>query len=119
MGRRRGWVIGLFGFGNYVLGAQLLHYCTNGRIDFFDEEIVSAIARFPLKMVLSPGHFVNFADSDEQVNIYPALQYHLAEQFDLPELGRLQSSQIMFRKVIQGTLAWVFASFVMATRGCA
>ena len=95
-----------FGFGNYVLGADLLHYRTQGRIDFFDAEIIPQIARFPLKMVLSPGHFVNFADSDEEVNTYPALLNYLAQKFEIPYLTKLHSSQNIFRDETQGALAW-------------
>lgn len=82
-----------FGFGNYVVWAQLVAHRTNGRVDGFQEKIVRKAAEFPLRTLLSPGYFVNFSDCDRHVSLRVPLLTILAEKFDLPDLMRLAREQ--------------------------
>src|SRR5512133_1906043 len=44
-----------FGFGNYVLAGHLVHQRTNGRVDFFADDLILRAALFPLRTLLSPN----------------------------------------------------------------
>ncbi|MBJ3784584.1 heparinase II/III domain-containing protein [Devosia sediminis] len=78
-----------YGFGNYVVLAQLLHARTNGAIDLLDGDFVKSIARFPLNTMLAPGVWVSFSDSDSNPVFHPGLLTYLAEHLELPGLRGL------------------------------
>ena len=78
-----------YGFGNYVVLAQLLHARTNGAIDLLAGDFVQSIARFPLNTMLAPGVWVSFSDSDSNPVFHPGLLTYLAEHLDLPGLRGL------------------------------
>lgn len=78
-----------YGFGNYVVLAQLLHTRTGGAIDLLAGSQIRDIAQFPDRTVLAPGVWVSFSDSDSNPSFYPGLLSHLAERLDLPALTEL------------------------------
>ena len=78
-----------YGFGNYVVLAQLLHARTGGAIDLLEGEYLRDIAQFPLRTVLAPGVWVSFSDSDHNPVFHPGLLSHLAGHLDLPGLRGL------------------------------
>lgn len=82
-----------FGFGNYVLAAHLVHQRTNGRVDFFADELIRNIAQFPLRTMLSPDVFVNFSDCDAEISLSVALLSFLAQHYQLDDLMRLANMQ--------------------------
>ena len=78
-----------YGFGNYVVLAQLLHARTGGAIDLLDDPRIRDIAQFPVRTVLAPGVWASFSDSDSNPSFHPGLLSHLAERLDLPALTEL------------------------------
>ena len=78
-----------YGFGNYVVLAQLLHARSGGAIDLLADPRIREIAQFPLRTVLAPGLWVSFSDSDSNPTFHPGLLTHLAERLELPELTEL------------------------------
>lgn len=75
-----------YGFGNYVVLAQLLQERTGGAIDLYAPPIVREIAQFPLRTSVGPGLWVSFSDSDERPAFLPALLRMLSDRLDLPGL---------------------------------
>lgn len=82
-----------YGFGNYVILADLLWRRTDGAIDLMAGERLGQIARFPLRTLLSHGTYVNFADCDPDVAVEPALLHYLGERLALPDLHGLAFTQ--------------------------
>jgi hypothetical protein len=75
-----------YGFGNYVVLAQLLHARTGGAIDLLEGDYLKSIARFPLNTMLVSGVWTSFSDSDSNPVFHPGLLTHLAQHLDLPDL---------------------------------
>jgi hypothetical protein len=75
-----------YGFGNYVVLAQLLHARSGGQIDLLDDPQVRDIAQFPVRTVVTQGIWVSFSDSDSNPDFHPGLLSHLAEKLALPAL---------------------------------
>ena len=63
-----------YGFGYYVLFADLLRSFTSGRIDLFDDPKIHAIARYPQRAQLSANRTVSFSDGDR---FYSPLKFAL------------------------------------------
>ncbi|WP_224703413.1 heparinase II/III domain-containing protein [Devosia aquimaris] len=78
-----------YGFGNYVVLAELLAARTGGQIDLMDDDLVGEIARFPLRTMMAPGVWASFSDSDSQPQFPPGLLSYLARRLDLPGLTGL------------------------------
>ncbi|UUP16625.1 heparinase II/III domain-containing protein [Nitratireductor thuwali] len=78
-----------YGFGNFVVLAQLLEARTGGAVRLLQDSFVREIAQFPLRTILTPGRWVSFSDSDLDAAFHPGLLSHLAENLDLPQLARL------------------------------
>lgn len=83
-----------FGFGDFVLLAHLVAARTGGAIDFLADPRARAIAAFPLRVMLSPGHFANFSDSEEVARFDTGMLGLLADRFGLPGLRALGAAQI-------------------------
>jgi hypothetical protein len=82
-----------FGFGNYVLAGHLVHHRTNGRVDFFANDLICKIALFPLRTMLSPNRFVSFSDCDTDITLSVPLLVFLAQHYALDDLMRLANMQ--------------------------
>lgn len=82
-----------FGFGYYTLIAHLVEHRTEGKINFFEGERIQKIAQYPLRVMLSPGRFVNFSDADRNFNFVPAHLAYLSRRLNLPDLMRLTQGQ--------------------------
>lgn len=82
-----------FGFGNYVLAGHLVYQRTNGRIDFFADELVRKVALFPLRTMLSPNVFVSFSDCDPDITLPVPLLTFLARHYKVNGLMRLANMQ--------------------------
>lgn len=82
-----------FGFGYYVVLANLIEQRTDGRINFLAEDIIRSIAAYPLRVRLGPNRHVNFSDCQASVHYsYPLLVF-LARRFDLPDLIALANER--------------------------
>ncbi|WIJ23881.1 heparinase II/III domain-containing protein [Devosia sp. RR2S18] len=75
-----------YGFGNYVVLAQLLHARSGGAIDLLEGEFIRSVAQFPLRTMLAPDVWVSFSDSDNNPVFHPGLLTHLAQHLHMPDL---------------------------------
>lgn len=82
-----------YGYGNYVLMAQLVEQRTNGKLDFLGSDQIRKISAFPARTVLSHNLFVNFSDCDLHVSLRAPLLAYLSQRNDLPELMTLARQQ--------------------------
>ena len=78
-----------YGFGNFVVLAQILAARTGGQIDLLDDALVREIAQFPLRTILTQGLWASFSDSDSKPQFHPGLLSYLADQLNLPALTEL------------------------------
>lgn len=101
-----------YGFGNYVVLAQLLHARTGGAIDLLEGKYLKDIAQFPLRTVLTPGVWVSFSDSDHHPVFPPSLLNHLAGHLDLPGLRALGANDFAVEEFNQ--FAWPLRQFAWA-----
>lgn len=99
-----------YGFGNYVVLAQLLHARTGGQIDLLDDPQIREIAQFPVRTVLTQGLWASFSDSDSNPTFHPGLLTHLAERLELPALTEL-GMQNDFRVEAFNQFAWPLRQF--------
>lgn len=82
-----------YGFGNYVILADLLSQRTGGQLDILAGERIRKIASFPLRILLSHGIYVNFSDCDPDVALEPALLHYLGRRLGLPAFHGLAQAQ--------------------------
>jgi len=82
-----------YGFGHYTILAHLLAVRTGGQVDLLAGARLRPIATFPLRTLLSHGHYVNFSDCDPDVALEPALLHYLGQRLELPDLHGLALSQ--------------------------
>ena len=75
-----------YGFGNYVQLAVQLAERTGGEYDLLSVPVAERIATYPLKVELSPGHYVPFSDAAEGPWPSAYLAARLGERFDKPGL---------------------------------
>jgi hypothetical protein len=61
-----------YGFGNFVIIAQLIEARTGGAIRIMDGDFVREIAQFPLRTALAHNQWVSFSDSDLDAQSIPA-----------------------------------------------
>lgn len=99
-----------YGFGNYVVLAQLLHARTGGQIDLLDDPQIREIAQFPVRTVLTQGLWASFSDSDSNPTFHPGLLSHLAERLGLPALTEL-GMQNDFSVEVFNQFAWPLRQF--------
>ncbi|MBE0581840.1 heparinase II/III family protein [Devosia sp.] len=99
-----------YGFGNYVVLAQLLHARTGGQIDLLDDPQIREIAQFPVRTVLTQGLWASFSDSDSNPTFHPGLLSHLAERLELPALTEL-GMQNDFSVEVFNQFAWPLRQF--------
>ncbi|MFN4211093.1 MAG: heparinase II/III family protein, partial [Devosia sp.] len=99
-----------YGFGNYVVLAQLLHVRTGGQIDLLDDPQIREIAQFPVRTVLTQGLWASFSDSDSNPTFHPGLLTHLADRLELPALTEL-GMQNDFRVEVFNQFAWPLRQF--------
>lgn len=78
-----------YGFSYFVALAHMLSVKTKEKIDLLDNPDVADIARFPLRSRLSPGKFVNFSDSDEDLSFISGHIGYLSQHLDIPQLKSL------------------------------
>ena len=72
-----------YGFGFYVLYADLLRRYSCGRIDFFKNDKVKKIAGFFNSLCLDNKNVVSFSDSSIKLGYQPYLPYFLNEEYGI------------------------------------
>lgn len=83
-----------YGFCYFTAIAHLLSERSAGKIDLFDDVKLSKIATFPLRTQLSVDRFVNFSDSDEELNFVAGHLGFLATRLNLPQLTQLAGDDL-------------------------
>ncbi|HID12096.1 MAG TPA: hypothetical protein EYP17_12505, partial [Candidatus Latescibacteria bacterium] len=94
-----------YGFGYYAVLADLVEARTDGRVNFLEGDFVREVARFPLRVLLSPGVFVNFSDCDRNFSPPTPLLAYLSRRLEIPELMALARPAGS-----SGGLAWMLRS---------
>ncbi len=97
-----------YGFGYYTMLAHLVEHRTAGQLNFFEGEQIPKIAQYPLRVMLSPGRYVNFSDADSHFNFLPAHLAYLSRRLNLPNLMRLAQSQSGARNELSWALRSLF-----------
>jgi len=75
-----------YGLSNFICFSEMLRWRTGGEIDLLALDRMKDIARFPTKVMLSPGHYFSYSDSDEETPVHPGLVQRLAERTGVSEL---------------------------------
>ena len=70
-----------YGFGFFVMYADMIRTFTNGEVDYFKREKVKTIATFMQKMFLSGGASVSFADGGRSVSYATWLLHYLKKEY--------------------------------------
>jgi hypothetical protein len=91
-----------YGLKNMICFSEMLRQRTKGRIDLLSAvEKLERIAVYPLKVMLSPGRFANFSDSDEATSFSPGVVARLAER-----TGQSEAVKVLAGSGAQTTLPW-------------
>ncbi|HIE03500.1 MAG TPA: heparinase [Candidatus Latescibacteria bacterium] len=101
-----------YGFGYYAVLADLVETRTQGRVNLLEGEFVREVAKFPLKVVLSPGVFVNFSDCDRNFSPPAPLLAYLSCRLEVPELAALSGPTYY-----KGGLTWRLRSLFWRSDG--
>jgi hypothetical protein len=75
-----------YGMSNFVVFSEMLRRRTEGAVDLLALDRVREIAEFPLKIMLSPGRYFSYSDSNEVTSMHPGLIQRLAERTGLDAL---------------------------------
>jgi len=75
-----------YGLSNVIPFAEMLRKRTNGAIDILASERLRAIAAYPVRMMLSAGHYASFSDSEEETEFSPGLITRLAERTGISDV---------------------------------
>ena len=78
-----------YGLMNMICFSEMLRQRTQGRVDILSVTRMRSIALYPLKVMLSAGHFANFSDSEEQSSFHPGIVTRLAERTGRPATKNL------------------------------
>ncbi|MBQ9116897.1 MAG: heparinase II/III family protein, partial [Clostridia bacterium] len=70
-----------YGFGFFVIYADMIREFTDGRVDYFKLEKVKTIATFPQRMFLTGNACVSFADSGRTLNYDTGLLHYLKKEY--------------------------------------
>ncbi len=71
-----------YGFGFFVMGADLLRNYTNGATDYFKLDKVRTVAHYQQKIILrSPDAAVSFADGSEKFSAMYGLSHYLKREY--------------------------------------
>lgn len=82
-----------YGFGYYTILAHLVEARTDGQVSFMESDFVREVARFPLRVILSPGRFINFSDCDRSFYPPAPLLVYLSRRLKIPELMALAQAE--------------------------
>ncbi len=69
-----------YGLSNLIPFAEMLRIRTAGAIDILGMDRLRAIATYPVRTMLSPGHYANFSDCEEAVAFGPGNVAKLTER---------------------------------------
>jgi hypothetical protein len=83
-----------YGFGLFTIVSHLVENRTGGQVCFLAGDQIQAIARYPVRTLLSPSVYVNFSDCDRDVRLIAPHLAYLAQRLAIPELGVLARSPV-------------------------
>ena len=92
------WQYGLL---NFIPFAELLRARTQDQVDLLATDRMKTIAAYPPAMILSPGHFANFADCAEEIAVPPGFIARLAERTGADSLWNLIAQGAPLRSDLQ------------------
>jgi len=96
-----------YGLSNLICFGEMLRRRTGGAIDILASERLKAIARYPLRVMLSPGRYFAFSDCSEKTAFNPGLVMRLAERTGVSELlGVLTEPAQLARNVGRFHTVW-------------
>jgi len=77
-----------YGFGHYLMLAEIVKRATGGKLDLLDRKGIVAIARYPINIEILPGVYPAFADCPPTVR--PSVRYmaFLRARFGFETVGR-------------------------------
>ena len=73
-----------YGFRHYVMLAAQIEARTDGALSLRSPPVVEEIARFPMRVELSPGRYPPFSDGRERVSATPSTHCWLGDRLDIP-----------------------------------
>jgi hypothetical protein len=82
-----------YGFSNYTAAAYLLNLRTKHQLNLFEPPLIKEIARFPMRVELSPGKFPSFADGGEEESFSPGWVGYLADELGASDLRTFVSAR--------------------------
>lgn len=83
-----------YGLMNMVFLSEMLRQRTQGEIDILSNAgKLRRIALYPLRVMLSPGRFFNFSDSEERSGFHPGLVTRLAERTEQPQAKEILAGE--------------------------
>lgn len=102
----------IFGFSHFAMLGHLLEHRSNGKLAFMDGDFIRKIAAFPLKTVMTPDQWVNFADTESHTTFPEGYLLYAAERLDLPDLATLYHEQRQrgINVAREGELPWLLRS---------
>lgn len=71
-----------YGFGFFLMYADIIYDVTDGKIDYFSNEIVHKTARFANNGVIRSGEPIAFADAYMEEGISMGYEYYLSAKYD-------------------------------------
>jgi hypothetical protein len=102
-----------YGLTNFSFFAELLRRRTNGEIDLLGTDRMRTIATYPPSVMLSPGKYFSYSDSDEETSFHPGLVQRIAERTGVEDLyavlaepGELRAGFPYFHRVWRALLWW-------------
>lgn len=107
-----------YGFGYFVVAAHLIAQVTGGAIDLFEREDVRNIAQFPLRTMLSPGHYAPFSDCGLDITYPSGLTHFLAQRLDLPGLVAIDCHKPGAAER-EGEVQWALRNLMWRAEGAA
>jgi len=93
-----------YGFSNYVVAAAELEARTDGAYSLLSPPVIDEIARFPLRLRLSPGRYPAFSDAHEATRPAAATACYLGDRLDAPGLAALGRASFDAAEGIGGDL---------------
>jgi len=75
-----------YGLSNLICFSEMLRHRTRGAIDILSSKRMRQIARYPLGVMLSAGHYFAFSDCNEMTSFNPGLIMRLAERIGVDAL---------------------------------
>jgi hypothetical protein len=102
-----------YGLSNLICFSEALRQRTGGEIDLLATDRVREIAAYPTRVMLSPGHYFSYSDSNEETAFHSGYVQRLAERAGVEDLlgilaqpAPLRSGSGGFRAMWRALMWW-------------